>query len=97
MSAVVLSGIAENDLTDIWVFIAHDSSKAADRQIDQIYEKCRFLAGTPGAAVARPELERSIRSLAIGSYLIFYREPATGIEVARVLHGRRDIRSIFNP
>lgn len=97
MREVILSELAESDLTDIWIFVAQDNPEAADRLIDQIYEKCQFLVGSPKAGRQRPELDLSIRSFTVGSYLIFYREVATGIEVARVLHGRRDIPSFFRP
>ena len=95
MSEVVLSELAETDLTDIWVFVAQDNAEAADRLLDHIHEKCQFLAGSPKAGRQRPELDPSIRSFVAGSYVIFYRESAKGIEVARVLHGRRDIPSLF--
>jgi toxin ParE1/3/4 len=95
VSDVVLSELAESDLADAWVFIAQDNVEAAERLIDQIYEKCRFLADSPKAGRQRPELDPSIRSFAVGNYVIFYRESATGIEVARVLHGRRDLPPLF--
>ena len=97
MSEVVLSELAEADLTDVWGFIAQDNTEAADRLIDEIYEKCQFLAGTPKAGRQRPDLDPSIRSFAAGNYVIFYRDSTKGIEVARVLHGHRDIASLFHP
>ena len=97
MNEVVLSELAEADLTDIWVFVARDDLQAANRLLDQIYEKCRLLSRSPKVGRKRPELNRSIRSFPVGNYVIFYREGATGIEVARVLHGRRDIPSAFDP
>ncbi len=95
MSEVVLSELAEADLTDIWVFVAQDNAEAADRFVDQLHEKCRLLAGSPKAGRQRPELDPSIRSFAVGHYVIFYRASANGIEVARLLHGRRDIPSLL--
>jgi toxin ParE1/3/4 len=95
VSEIVLSELAEADLTDIWEFIAQDNSEAADRLIDEIHEKCHFLAATPGVGRQRPELDPSIRSFVVGNYVIFYRESTSGIEVARVLHGHRDIASLF--
>jgi toxin ParE1/3/4 len=71
MSEVILSELAEEDLAEIWAFVAQDDSKAADRIIDQIYETCHLLAKSPKAGRLRPELDRSIRSLAVGNYLIF--------------------------
>jgi toxin ParE1/3/4 len=97
VSEVILSELAEADLTDIWEFIAQDNSEAADRLIDEIHEKCQFLAATPRVGRQRPELDPSIRSFAVGNYMIFYRESTRGIEVARVLHGHRDIASLFRP
>ncbi len=95
MTEVVLSELAEADLTEIWVFVARDNPEAADRLVNQIHEKCRFLATTPKAGRQRPELDPSIRSFAAGSYVIFYREGDNGVEVARVLHGRRDVPPLF--
>jgi toxin ParE1/3/4 len=66
--------VAEADPTDIWEFIAQDNTGAADRLIDEIHEKCRFLAATPKAGRRRPDLDPSIRSFTVGNYVIFYRE-----------------------
>ncbi len=95
MSEAVLSELAETDLTDIWMFVARDDEKAADHLLDEIHDKCRLLAATPKAGRERPELAPSIRSFAVGSHVIFYRESSNGIEVARVLHGRRDLAPLF--
>lgn len=95
MNEVILSQLAEADLTDIWVFVAQDNAEAADRLVDQLHEKCQFLANSPKLGRQRPELAPSIRSFTVGNYVIFYRESSNGIEVARVLHGRRDIPPLF--
>ena len=51
-----------------------------------------MLADAPFAGRPRPERARGVRSFAVGNYLIFYRPVADGIEVARILHGARNIR-----
>jgi len=56
VSGVVFSELAEADLTDIWVFVAQDNAVAADRLLDQLHEKCQFLAATPKAGRRRSEL-----------------------------------------
>ena len=47
-----------------------------------------------------PEAERDLiqiwKHIASDDFLIFYRESQGGIEVIRVLSGRRDLRSIFD-
>jgi toxin ParE1/3/4 len=62
---------------------------------DQLHERRQFLDAKPKTGRQRSGLGPSIRSFAVGNYVIFYRESANGIEVARVLHGRRDIPSLF--
>jgi plasmid stabilization system protein ParE len=37
----------------------------------------------------------TIRSFVVSNYVLYYRNGANGIEVARVLHGRRDTESFF--
>jgi toxin ParE1/3/4 len=52
---------------------------------------------TPRAEAGRerPELAPRLRSFPAGRYVLFYRPIGGGIEIVRVLHGSRDIDSIF--
>lgn len=92
-----LSPLAEEDLSDIWAYIAlgGDAPEAADRLIEKVRRKCVALARTPGIGRSRDELGHGLRSLAVGRYVIFYRATPEGIEVARVLAGERDIPAQF--
>jgi toxin ParE1/3/4 len=90
-----LSKQAEADLDDIWLYVAHDSVRNADRLIAGIHRKCEFLTSSPGLGRRRDELRPSLRSFPWGKYVIFYRLSKEGIEVVRVLHGHRDIDNIF--
>jgi toxin ParE1/3/4 len=59
--------------------------------------KCfEMLAEMPHAGRRRDELEVNLRSLPEGHYVLFYRETADGVEIIRVLHGARDIQSMFD-
>ncbi len=95
MNNLIFSPRAEQDLTEVWDFIAQDDIDAADRVRDDIEQKCQTLADNPGMGRARDELALSLRSFPVGRYIIFYRPIEDGIEVARILHGARDLRSIF--
>ena len=44
---------------------------------------------------ARPELTAELRSSRQANYIILYRPTDFGVEIARVLHGSRDIESLF--
>ena len=89
---------AESDLADIWDYIAQNSPDNADRLIDRIFQTCQEnLASSPHMGRPREELSPGLSSLIIGDYIIFYRTIDSGVEVVRVLHGRRDIEGILGP
>jgi len=90
-----LSAAAENDLTDIWNYVADYSEQVADTLIDEMVKRFVMLSTFADAGRKRDELQPGMRSFPVDKYLIFYRSIPEGIEVIRVLHGSRDIESIF--
>jgi toxin ParE1/3/4 len=94
MARLRLSPAAAADLEEIWLYIAADSVSRADAFLDRIDDRLRLLAVRPHMGRGRPELGEGVHSRAVGRYVVFYRPLSDGIEVARVLHGARDIRSI---
>ena len=96
MSRFRLSQLAEQDLEEIWSYIAQDKPSAADRQIDLLHEKFEVLARNPGIGEKRPEFSgRNYRSFSVGNYVIYFRRIRNSIEIARVLHGARDVEAIL--
>jgi toxin ParE1/3/4 len=88
---------ARRDLLEIWDHIAADNSEAADRMIDKFFDGAHQLQLFPGSGRARPELagDRALRFWHVGEYQIAYRVSANAVEIAAVLHGRRDIPAVF--
>jgi toxin ParE1/3/4 len=95
MPKIIQSAPAKTDLFEIWLYIAVDNPKAADRVLSAINDKCKLLAKSPQMGRRREELSQSLRSMPEGKYIIFYRPIKGGIEIVRVLHGAQDIESIF--
>jgi toxin ParE1/3/4 len=99
MPAVVVRPRALTDLAEIWAYIARqsadDSLDQADAFVDLVDSKFQALSRRPGMGRRRPELAPDIRSLSVGRYVVFYLLLSRGIEIVRVLHGSRDIESIF--
>jgi toxin ParE1/3/4 len=95
MNQPKLTDQTEADLEDIWVHIARDSPANATRFIGRILARCERLADMPGTGRTRTDLGPELRSVSVGNYLIFYRAIEGGIEIVRVLHGRRDIAALF--
>jgi toxin ParE1/3/4 len=58
----------------------------------------RRLADFPEIGRKHPELEGlDLRVWAVHSYLILYRPSTVPLDVVRVIHGARDLASIFGP
>ncbi|OFZ97314.1 MAG: plasmid stabilization protein [Betaproteobacteria bacterium RIFCSPLOWO2_02_FULL_62_17] len=97
MPQVTRRPLAETDILEIWDYIAEESVAAADRWVDRLDEQFRVLATQPMMGRARDELAPGVRSFPFGRYVVFYVPLDDGIDVVRVLHGKRDIDAVFNP
>ncbi len=91
----LISKEALRDLEEIWKYIAEDTDIAADRFIDQIVEKCCELVELEGVGHRRDDLIPGMLSLAFRKYVIFFQRNEKEVEIVRVLHDTRDIRTIF--
>jgi len=93
--------LAYVDLAEISEYIARDRPASARRFLLAAEATFDWLAKSPGAG-SLCGFEHSLatdircrRVKAFKNYLIFYRQIQRGIQIARVLHGARDIASIF--
>ena len=94
MPQAVLLNSAEDDLAEIWRFIARDNLEAASRFVRRLREVCETtLASNPYSGRPRDELSSGIRSFAYQRYLIFYR--LIDDRIVHVFQGNRDIESLF--
>ena len=85
---------ADADLLEIWLYVAQDSPRAADRLLDRIEAQCRLLADNPRLGRVRPEITPDARAWVFGRYLVLYREQEDGIELVRVVHGARQVEQV---
>lgn len=85
------SSRAEDDLIDIWLYVAARNPQAADRLLDRFEARWRLLATQPRSGAPRDDLGSGLRTVSVGEYLSIYRLEGSSIEIVRVLHGRRDI------
>jgi toxin ParE1/3/4 len=86
---------ADEDLIDLWVYIAQDNPKAADHLLDEFENKFALLSEHPRIGSARSDIAPGLRYFPVGNYLILYREIPNGIEVVRVVHGARRLSNLF--
>lgn len=95
MKQVRIAASARRDLDGIWLFIAEDNPKAADRFHDLLHSKFVALAKQPLMGRARDDLRPGLRSFPVGSYVIYYCNTPKLVEIARVLHGALDLDGVF--
>ena len=89
------TALAEHDLESIADYIATDSPRRATSFVQELRGLCRRIAHNPRAYRARPDLGRGIRSCVHGRYVIFFEASAGNVTVVRILHGARDLPTLF--
>jgi toxin ParE1/3/4 len=96
MNRYKISQLAEQDLEDIWVYLAQNNQIAADKQIANILNRLPMLAQFPDMGQVRDDLVEKLRSFLVKPYIVFYIKLDDGIEVVRILHHSRDIDRLFS-
>ena len=96
MARITLTYQAQQDLYAAWSYIAQNNPTAADKWSDAMGERYAMLAQHPHLGSPRPLLKKGVRCLPVGSYVVFYHEVKTGIEIIRILHSARDLAAIFH-
>lgn len=89
---------AEADLDDIWHYVATESNSVeiATRLIETITDRFFVLANFPFMGRSREEdFGHGYRSLAVGEYVIVYCVENEDVLILRVVHGRRDLETLF--
>lgn len=92
MNEYALSVATEQDLDEIWEYIAQDNIDAADRWIEKLFDAFQSLAQAPGMGHTREDLTGApVLFWPVGAYLIVYRVQPAWVEVVAVTQGARDI------
>jgi toxin ParE1/3/4 len=94
MNACQFSPEAEDDLLDIITYIAADNPAAARKLVSDIRIACSKLAEMPTLGHRREDLtsDPEVLFLCVRShYLVIYRKNTSPLQIARVLHGSRDV------
>lgn len=94
MSRFTFSLLAQQDLQQIHDYIADDNPEAASALLTRIEKRCKSLSANIGKN--RDVIEKGLRSITEGKYLIFFQEVEGKILIVRVLHGAREIEKLFD-
>lgn len=97
---IILSVLAEDDLTGLFDLIATDSGiDRADAILSRIDETLLNLSEWPGIGRVRTDLNGAPRAFTIWPWIVLYEPLAEGdgILVWRIVDGRRDLPEIIHP
>lgn len=96
MKRFKLSAEAASDIREIWSYIAADSVKAARNVRLSLFDACQRLAENPHIGHTREDLtDQPVLFWPVGSYLIIYDPESKPLGIVRVIHGARDVPSLF--
>ncbi len=101
MASYILANCVEEEIFEIWDFIAKDNPEAADRVLATIEKTFQLMADNPGLGRPRKIKSPRLRNLRFRpvlefeKYLVFYQEIPSGIEVFHVYHAARNIDALL--
>ena len=93
---VEITQSAEEDVEEIWTYIAHDNPEAASRFVLDLEGKVQTLEQFPQRCPLIPESEflgRRYRHLILGRYRVVFRISQKTVFVLRIVHGSRLLES----
>ncbi len=92
MPEILVTPAAENDLINVWLYIAQDNEDAANRVYLAAEKTFETLASSPRLGMVYHPRRAKLKGLRFfpisdfHNYLIYYKEQPTGIKIIRVLH-----------
>jgi toxin ParE1/3/4 len=96
MKTIRVAERAQEDLLEIWEYIARENPESAERQLQTFRDKFELLLNHPLIGRERNEIFIGLRSFPAGRYVIFYQPMDYGVEVLRVRHSASDMRGLFD-
>lgn len=97
MATIHVTRRAEEELREIWRYIAADNPDYADRLLVKIEQKLDVLRDFPEIGTLRDDIRPGFRMLVEGAYLLLYEyvQAADEVELVSVVDGRRDLFEMF--
>lgn len=95
MSQYIISLSASRDLRNISEYFAIENVEAGERLLQEFNQKCKQLASFPKMGRQYEDLRPGLRGIPLDGYIIFYKIRNDGIEIIRVVSGRRNLKLIF--
>ena len=95
MTPVLFSELANDDLTEIWVYVSSArGDDFADRYLDDLSIRIGQLAENPELGRVRDDIRLHARMMVLAPHLILYEFSGNVVRIVRVVHGKRDLTKL---
>jgi plasmid stabilization system protein ParE len=91
-----ISPLVPKDLAEISEFIAVHSPRYAHQTLLKIRAKILSIAKNPKIYRLRPEIAPEVRLAIVGNYIILFRVVEDVVQIERIVHGARKLRSLLS-
>ncbi len=95
MSRYIINILASQKLNEIAERFAETNLDAGERFFGEFNQKCEQLVAFPNSGKSYTAIRPGLRGIPLEGYIIFYRVLNDGIEILRVVSGRRNLPSLF--
>jgi toxin ParE1/3/4 len=95
MTRYLINVLAAQDLNDIADYFATYNVRAGEKFFQSFNQKCQQLVSFPNSGKRYEEIAPNLKGISLSGYIIFYRTIDDGVEILRVISGRRDLPAIF--
>jgi toxin ParE1/3/4 len=95
MSRYVINVLASRDLNEIADYFTETNIDAGERFFREFNRKCQQLVAFPNSGKSYDTIRPGLRGISLQGYIVFYRVLEDGIEILRVVSGRRNLPSLF--
>jgi toxin ParE1/3/4 len=96
MNRYVINVLASKDLNEIADYFAGKNVEAGERFFRAFDRKCQQLISFPNIGKSYAAISPELRGLSLEGYIVFYKTLEDGIEILRVVSGRRSFPSLFD-
>ena len=92
MARLLFAPGARDDLRELLATLIEKAGRpVAAAYADRFRSTLRRIETFPSSGAPRPKLGASIRIAVVSPYILIYRTTAGGVQIVRVLHGRRKV------
>ena len=100
---IIIRDSAFDDLDEISAYISENSPRASVRFLEEAQKAFALIEVMPGIGTRRDYDNPAFSGMRVwpvpkfSKYLIFYLTTHETVEIVRILHGARNIQSVFSP